>query len=118
MAIQAWVKSSGAKVCVVFEGRDTAGKGGTIKRKSAGESAGVPRRGLAHANRAGEVADVRPAVFRAPPCLGELPHDREIHVICRSGQRAYYATRLLVQNGFDARVISGGILSHANFSAK
>jgi polyphosphate kinase 2 len=26
------VKSSGAKVCIVFEGRDTAGKGGTIKR--------------------------------------------------------------------------------------
>ena len=25
------MKSSGAKVCVVFEGRDTAGKGGTIK---------------------------------------------------------------------------------------
>jgi polyphosphate kinase 2 len=30
-AMQEWVKSSGAKVCVVFEGRDTAGKGGTIK---------------------------------------------------------------------------------------
>jgi polyphosphate kinase 2 len=26
------VKASGAKICVVFEGRDTAGKGGTIKR--------------------------------------------------------------------------------------
>jgi polyphosphate kinase 2 (PPK2 family) len=31
VAMQAWVKASGAKVCVVFEGRDTAGKGGTIK---------------------------------------------------------------------------------------
>ncbi len=31
VALQEWVKSSGAKVCVVFEGRDTAGKGGTIK---------------------------------------------------------------------------------------
>ena len=31
VAMQEWVKSSGAKVCVVFEGRDTAGKGGTIK---------------------------------------------------------------------------------------
>ncbi len=29
--MQEWVKASGAKVCVVFEGRDTAGKGGTIK---------------------------------------------------------------------------------------
>jgi NADPH-dependent 2,4-dienoyl-CoA reductase/sulfur reductase-like enzyme/rhodanese-related sulfurtransferase len=43
--------------------------------------------------------------------LGELPRDREIHVICRSGQRAYYATRVLRQNGFDARTISGGMLS-------
>src|SRR3954452_7091080 len=31
VALQQWVKASGAKVCVVFEGRDTAGKGGTIK---------------------------------------------------------------------------------------
>ena len=30
--MQEWVKASGAKVCIVFEGRDTAGKGGTIKR--------------------------------------------------------------------------------------
>ncbi len=43
--------------------------------------------------------------------LGELPRDREILVICRSGQRAYYATRILLQNGFKARNISGGMLS-------
>ncbi len=49
--------------------------------------------------------------------LGELPRDREIHVICRSGQRAYYATRVLLQNGFAARNISGGMLSHATLSA-
>ncbi|MCH2165518.1 MAG: polyphosphate kinase 2 [Marinovum sp.] len=30
--MQAWVKDSGARVAVVFEGRDAAGKGGTIKR--------------------------------------------------------------------------------------
>lgn len=30
--MQEWVKASGAKVCVVFEGRDTAGKGGVIRR--------------------------------------------------------------------------------------
>ena len=45
--------------------------------------------------------------------LGELPRDREIHVICRSGQRAYYATRILVQNGFKASTVAGGMLSHA-----
>jgi len=30
--LQQWVVRSGAKVCIVFEGRDTAGKGGVIKR--------------------------------------------------------------------------------------
>jgi len=43
--------------------------------------------------------------------LGELPRDRDIHVICRSGGRAYYATRILLQNGFKARTLSGGMLS-------
>jgi polyphosphate kinase 2 len=32
VALQEWVKSSGAKIVIVFEGRDTAGKGGVIKR--------------------------------------------------------------------------------------
>jgi len=32
VAMQEWVKASGAKVCVVFEGLDSAGKGGTIRR--------------------------------------------------------------------------------------
>jgi polyphosphate kinase len=32
VAMQEWVKASGARICIVFEGRDTAGKGGTIKR--------------------------------------------------------------------------------------
>lgn len=45
--------------------------------------------------------------------LDELPRDREILVVCRSGQRAYTATRCLLQNGFDASVVSGGMLSHA-----
>jgi rhodanese-related sulfurtransferase len=43
--------------------------------------------------------------------LDELPRDREIQVICRSGGRAYYATRILLQNGFNARLLSGGMLA-------
>ena len=31
VAMQEWVKATGDKICVVFEGRDSAGKGGTIK---------------------------------------------------------------------------------------
>lgn len=32
LKLQAWVKASGQKVVILFEGRDAAGKGGTIKR--------------------------------------------------------------------------------------
>ncbi len=49
--------------------------------------------------------------------LDELPRDQEIHIICRSGQRAYYATRILLQNGFDARTLAGGMLSHTILAA-
>ena len=49
--------------------------------------------------------------------LAELPRDREIHVVCRSGQRAHTATRILVQYGFRARNVSGGVLSQPTTSA-
>ena len=48
--------------------------------------------------------------------LGELPRDQEIQIICRSGQRAYYATRALLQNGFKARTVAGGMLSRYHTS--
>ena len=32
LKVQRWVKESGEKVVILFEGRDAAGKGGTIKR--------------------------------------------------------------------------------------
>ncbi len=46
--------------------------------------------------------------------LEELPKDQVIHIICRSGQRAYYATRILLQNGFKAKNVSGGMISYAH----
>lgn len=46
--------------------------------------------------------------------FSELPRDREINVICRSGQRAYYATRILLQHGFKAKNVSGGMISYAH----
>jgi rhodanese-related sulfurtransferase len=46
--------------------------------------------------------------------LEELPKDQEVHVICRSGQRAYYATRILLQNGFKVKNVSGGMISYAH----
>ena len=46
--------------------------------------------------------------------LDELPRDKEINVFCRSGQRSYYATRILQQNGFKANNVSGGMMSLAH----
>jgi NADPH-dependent 2,4-dienoyl-CoA reductase/sulfur reductase-like enzyme/rhodanese-related sulfurtransferase len=46
--------------------------------------------------------------------LDELPRNEDILVICRSGTRAYYATRILIQNGFKAYNMSGGMLSHTH----
>ena len=46
--------------------------------------------------------------------LEELPRDKEINVFCRSAQRSYYATRILLQNGFKVRNISGSMLSRSH----
>ena len=65
--LQEWVKATGAKVCIVFEGRDAAGKGGTIKRiTEQRQPARLPRRRPARTDRAGEVADVHSALRAAP----------------------------------------------------
>jgi NADPH-dependent 2,4-dienoyl-CoA reductase/sulfur reductase-like enzyme/rhodanese-related sulfurtransferase len=40
--------------------------------------------------------------------LHELPKDKEILVYCQVGQRAYYATRILRLNGFNASNLTGG----------
>lgn len=38
----------------------------------------------------------------------EIPRDREVWIYCGVGQRAYYATRLLLQRGVRARNLPGG----------
>ncbi len=40
--------------------------------------------------------------------LGELPKDREIVAYCQVGVRSYIATRILKQNGFRVKNLSGG----------
>ena len=42
----------------------------------------------------------------------DLPGDREIWLICGVGQRAYYAFRLLQQNGLQVKVLSGGMQTY------
>ncbi len=49
-----------------------------------------------------------PALRRDP---SSLPKDRPILAYCRVGQRGYYAVRFLRQHGYDARNVSGGILT-------
>jgi len=65
-----------------------------------------------------EVESVKGAVNIPLPMLrsrlNELPKDREILIICRSAQRAYYATRILLQNGFKAKNISGGMIARSH----
>ena len=44
--------------------------------------------------------------------LAELPRDREIWLYCGVGQRAYYATRVLMQNGFSVKNLAGGFRTY------
>ena len=68
VAMQEWVKATGAKICVVFEGLDSAGKGGTIRRITERTSPRVFKHiALRGADRAREVADVRPALHHPLP---------------------------------------------------
>ena len=44
--------------------------------------------------------------------LSELPRDRTINAYCGVGLRSYIACRILEQNGFDVRNLSGGYLTY------
>jgi NADPH-dependent 2,4-dienoyl-CoA reductase/sulfur reductase-like enzyme/rhodanese-related sulfurtransferase len=47
--------------------------------------------------------------------LDELPKDRQIITYCQVGQRGYLATRILSQNGFQVRNLSGGFSTYRLF---
>jgi NADPH-dependent 2,4-dienoyl-CoA reductase/sulfur reductase-like enzyme/rhodanese-related sulfurtransferase len=49
--------------------------------------------------------------------LAELPAEREIWLLCGVGQRAYYATRTLLQRGHRVRVLSGGMATYRAWQA-
>ena len=44
--------------------------------------------------------------------MGELPRDRTIWSYCLVGQRSYIAGRILAQNGFDVKNLSGGFMTY------
>jgi polyphosphate kinase len=64
--LQAWVKAKGARIIIVFEGRDAAGKGGTIKAITERVSPRVFRV-AAGAFRSGKDPIVHAEVSRAIP---------------------------------------------------
>ena len=47
--------------------------------------------------------------------LDELSREREVWVICGVGQRAYNATRILQQNGFHVKNLSGGMQTYHSY---
>ena len=68
--MQDWIRTTGARVAVVFEGRDAAGKGGVISRITQHLNPRFVRTvALAGTERAGADAVVLPAL-RGPPALG------------------------------------------------
>ena len=69
MKLQLWVVHKGLKVCIIFEGRDGAGKGGTIKAITEwGEPAHLSGLRTSRADRAREIANVFPALYPTPAC--------------------------------------------------
>ena len=44
---------------------------------------------------------------------GELPRDREVYVICRTGNRSAYATQALVAGGWQAINVADGVTGWA-----
>jgi rhodanese-related sulfurtransferase len=48
-------------------------------------------------------------MMTVPEHLDELPRDREILVICRTGSRSARVTEFLVAQGFDAHNVFGGL---------
>ena len=76
-ALQDWVKDKGARIIIVFEGRDAAGKGGTIKAITERVSpAGLPHRCAAGTVGPGKDATVHAALYRALPGGGRSRHLR------------------------------------------
>jgi len=50
--------------------------------------------------------------------LNELPEDAAINAYCGVGVRSYIACRILMQNGFAARNISGGYITYCSYEDK
>ena len=71
--LQDWVKAKGLRVVILFEGRDAAGKGGTIKAlHRARQPTDLSGHRAAGALGSGKEPDVPAALYAAPPAAGEV----------------------------------------------
>ena len=71
--LQTWIQATGARIIVVFEGRDTAGKGGVISRITARTSPRVYRHVALPAPSDREKTQVYPQRYIAHfPAAGEI----------------------------------------------
>ncbi|MBL7188315.1 MAG: FAD-dependent oxidoreductase [Phycisphaerae bacterium] len=69
-------------------------------------------------NRANVPSSVNIPVDELRGRLNELPQDTTVNVYCGVGIRSYIACRILTQNGFEARNISGGFITYCSYENK
>ncbi|WP_106744187.1 polyphosphate kinase 2 [Yoonia maritima] len=77
--MQAWVRDTGQRIAIVFEGRDAAGKGGTIKRLRENLN---PR--VANVVALAKPTDVEAAQWYFQRYIAHLPHKGQITIFDRS----------------------------------
>ena len=83
--MQEWVKATGARVCIVFEGVDSAGKGGTIRRITERTSPRV----FKHVALPAPDARVRSQMY-VQRYIAHFPFGREVVIFgCRWYNRAW-----------------------------
>ena len=97
LKLQAWVKETGQKVVILFEGRDAAGKGGHDQAvHGAPQPARRPGRGAGEADRARARPVVLPALRRAPADRGR---DRAVRPVLVQPRRRRAGDGLLHRSG-------------------
>ena len=98
--MEEWVYAVGARIAIVFEGRDAAGKGGAIKRMTEHMN---PRdhqaRRVAETDRARDIPVVLPALCRAP---ARRRRDRAVRPLLVQPRRRRARARLLHAPGLPA----------------
>lgn len=51
-------------------------------------------------------------MMSVPNKINEIPKDREIYILCRSGRRSYDVSAYLCELGYDVVNLAGGIIEY------